>query len=104
MPPNIKFYADPDLKVEHDGRLRRVKKGEVTEATIYCVNQGDGTLLDPTVRLVKSVTGPVQAQILNSPPKALAPGDKWAAKIQWVGEGKWGTRKVFLHVDGEHVD
>ena len=104
MPPNIKFYLDPELKILHDGNMRRVRKGQEAESVIYCVNQGNGTLLEPNVRIVKSIDGPMQAEIVNSPPKVLAPGEKWAARIRWVGEGKWGSRKAYLEVDGEHVD
>src|SRR3990172_5468294 len=104
MPHKIVFYSDELLKVPHDGNLKRVGKDRTAEATIHCRNEGDGTLLDPVFRIVKSVDASVNAEIVSKTPKELAPGEKCAVTIRYVGDGKWGWRKAYLDVEGEHAD
>ena len=107
MPPNIKFYSDPNLKTPHDGSLSMVDQGTEKEITIHMSNQGNGTLFEPEVKVVRSVDGePIKGTVINTPPKVWKPGETWTArvKLQAGKSEKFGVRTGYLKVTGKHVD
>lgn len=106
MPPKIKMYSNKELTEIHSGDFHVVDAGTEKEMSIYIKNEGNGTLLNMEVPIIKSDDSPLTAELLNTPPRKLKPNDVWEAKVRWIvdrGE-KHGGKAAEMKVRGKYID
>ena len=106
MPPVIKLYSDAKCTKAHTGEIGIVDAGTEMKETIYCRNEGNGTLDSVRVQLTPDSERPLPAELVGEAPKQLAPGKVWPAIIRWQvhPKEKAGLRRAEIKITGRFIE